>query len=316
MDISTFQQKIRGRILELLRPCVSSDYVLLDVPHFGNVGDVMIWQASLELLRNIGQKCRYSCSIETYRKERIAPGNILVFMGGGNFGDLWERHQAFRHRVMADFPNNPIIQLPQSVWFDDYEKMEADVVLFKRHRAPVTIFLRDQQSLDIIRQSYTNVQACLMPDLALSLDVHPFQNMHTDGNGSLLVDRQDKERLETGERGSVPEDVAVADWPSIHNGLPGQLRLSKIQRWMQKCRLSPWMPAWTNWYYSHVLRQEIIKSGVDFISPYSKVYSTRLHAAVLAALLGKQVYMLDNSYGKCKGVFDLWMKDLDNVTLL
>lgn len=316
MSIEAFRLQIQEQILAALRHCIDTDFVLLDVPHYGNVGDVMIWKATTDILRQIGHRCLYSCSIETYNRKRVPQGALLLFMGGGNFGDLWERHQLFRHQVMTDFPDNPIVQLPQSVWFEVAEHLTNDVNRFRHHRAPVTIFLRDMQSKNIIENNYPTIRACLLPDMALSLNVLPFLRKCTESQGRLWVNRQDKERPVVGDLQKVPNDVVSADWPSMSGSLPAQQRLVHLSQWLQRRGLGRWNPAFTNLYYQYILRHSIIQSGVDFISPYKEVYTSRLHAAVLAALMGKRVYMIDNNYGKCRGVYELWMSDLTNVSLL
>ena len=154
-----------------LQDIVTNDYVFLDLPNYANVGDVLIWEASLQLLKKMRHRCLYSCSIETYKKPRIKKDTILLFSGGGNFGDLWERHQEFRHQVMEDFPENPIVQLPQSVWFEKEDNLKKDILCYKKHIGDVTICVRDKQSFDIIQTNYANVKPLLLPDMVLALDI-------------------------------------------------------------------------------------------------------------------------------------------------
>lgn len=314
--IERFRKKMQSQILAALHQYINKDYVLLDVPHYGNVGDVMIWKATTDLLRYINYRCQYSCSIETYRQERVPQGSILLFMGGGNFGDLWERHQLFRHRVMKDFPSNPIVQLPQSVWFDDDEHLLNDVEIFGKHCAPVTIFLRDLQSLNTIEQNYPTVNAQLLPDMALSLNISSFLRRCGKEQGQLCVERKDKERSTTEYRFNMPRDIVSADWPSMSGKLPQQQRLEHMSQWLHHYGLDSWQPTLTDIFYRYVLRHTIIQSGVDFLAPYKEVYSSRLHAAVLAMLMGKQVYIIDNNYGKCRGVYELWMSKMSNVSMI
>ena len=49
---------------------------------------------------------------------------------------------------------------------------------------------------------------------------------------------------------------------------------------------------------------------------FESIYSTRLHAGVLAWLLGKQTFIIDNSYGKCSGVYDEWVSDQKKLNML
>ena len=84
MIIEPCQNLLRKNLREL----VQNDYILLDLPYFANVGDVLIWQSALDLLAELPFKCLYSSSIESYRKPKIGENVVILFMGGGNFGDL------------------------------------------------------------------------------------------------------------------------------------------------------------------------------------------------------------------------------------
>jgi len=44
---------IRQLIKDKLQLVIQSDYILIDLPYFQNVGDTLIWQSTLDLLKNI-----------------------------------------------------------------------------------------------------------------------------------------------------------------------------------------------------------------------------------------------------------------------
>jgi len=294
---------------------VTGDYMLLDLPYFANVGDVMIWQAAVDLLRDVPYKCLYSCSIETYHKPQLSSDVVILFMGGGNFGDLWGRHQEFRHRVMNDFPENKIIQLPQSVCFNDEEYMKRDVAVWEQHRGDVVVCLRDEKSKAIIDNNYTNVKTLLLPDMALAFDVNGYCAEHSlktgRGHGALFVKRNDSEKaMDDGEK--LP-DATVADWPSMVK-TPKAMYVFWLVRRLVKS-LGADSDKFTDWCWRKWLKDVMLKSGIRFVAQYETVYSTRLHTAVLAMLLGKRVEMIDNSYGKCRGVYDLWLSGEPNIEM-
>lgn len=297
-----------------------SDYILLDLPYYSNVGDVLIWQSTLDLLGELPYKCLYSSSIETYSKPKIKDNVLIVFLGGGNFGDLWERHQIFRYRVMNDFPNNPILQLPQSVCFESDIKMEYDIDFFSKHKGKVYICLREKKSYDIIVNNYKNIEAFLLPDMVLSFDVEQYCRKHNilikEGKGSLLVQRNDKEKVEI-TMDKLPDSLKISDWPSMDVTLPEMSRYHIINKYMNKLRLPVFIRyKVTDWYFKQIMKDAIIKSGIKFILPYDVVFSTRLHAAILAFLLGKRTYIVDNSYGKCSGVYESWMCEFRNIDMI
>lgn len=61
---------------------------------------------------------------------------------------------------------------------------------------------------------------------------------------------------------------------------------------------------------------KFIKIGIDFINEYGVIYTTRLHIGILGLLLGKQVFFLDNSYGKLSGFYNSWLKNIKNASLV
>ncbi len=297
---------------------ITNDYIFLDLPYYPNVGDVLIWEASLQLLKRIKHHCLYYCSVETYRKPHIKKDTILLFSGGGNFGDLWEKHQPFRHRVMEDFPDNPIVQLPQSVWFENENNLKKDVHCYENHKGSVTICVRDKQSFDIIQNNYNNIKTLLVPDLVLTLDIDKVLKRNRikriQGGGTLYFKRDDKEFVENSI--NINYD-AEGDWPcrsqeiksvNIYNRLMHQLIKLHVPEYI---RLKI-----TNLYYRYIIKDAFLRNGISFLMPYREIYATRLHAAILAWLIGKKVYMIDNTYHKCSGVYELWMKDFENISLI
>ena len=309
-------------LTKTLKSLINNDYILLDLPYYTNVGDVLIWQSCLDLLKNIKHKCLYSSSIETYRKPKINESVIILFMGGGNFGDIWERHQLFRQIVLKDFPRNPIIQLPQSVCYKSNIKLQNDIKIFSSHQAPITICLRDQKSYDIIKENYMTVTPLLLPDLVLSFDVSSFIKKNKiqlqNSNGSIYIKRKDVELNEDIINKSIlPQNIDEADWPPIMEKPKYIKIINTCKKTMKKMRV-PWyfQRLIIDLYYKYLVKDKIISSGIKFINKYDVVYSTRLHAAILAYLLEKQVFVFDNTYGKCSGCCKLWLKDQPNITVL
>jgi len=313
-------KECREELSRELAQLICRDYILLDLPYFGNVGDTLIWQSALDILAELPHKCLYSAAITTYKKPKIKPDTIIVFMGGGNFGDIWERHQIFRHRVMADFPHNPIVQLPQSVWFNSADKLAADVECFARHEGPVAICCRERQSFDLIAANYKGpVRPLLLPDMVLGLNVGALASKLgvalCDGSGNLFVKRTDCEASVTADviQKQVPDDAYVGDWPSMCGACAPFNRY-----WAINARLARFKKFYNyeDLAYKRFLKNVFLKSGMEFIAGYRTCFTTRLHCGILAALMGKEVVMFDNSYKKISGVYDEWMTDMGNVRMV
>lgn len=303
---------IRQLIKDKLQLVIQSDYILIDLPYFQNVGDTLIWQSTLDLLKNIPYKCLYSCSLESYIKpQKLKSNTLIIFMGGGNYGDLWIRHQEFRHQILNDFPYNPILQLPQSVYFSNETYLKKDIHKFSQHRGKIDFFLRDLNSYNLITKYYKNVNAFLVPDMVFSFDIQPWVKSTYNQHQTLFVRRQDKEQCpNTDIYKLIPQDAIIADWPPMEKNF---FRL----RVYNKLLYSFFIPLdkyfniqcsklFMDFYYKYILKNYIIKSGIKFINTYETIYTTRLHAAIIALLLKKKIYILDNSYGKIKSAFIPW----------
>lgn len=316
MIIEPCQSLLRKHLREL----VQNDYILLDLPYFANVGDVLIWQSTLDLLAELPFKCLYSSSIESYRKPKIGENVVILFMGGGNFGDIWIRHQYFRQRVLADFPKNPIVQLPQSVFFKDNVFLKKDIEAFEQHYGAVSICLREEKSYTFIKNNYRRIEAILMPDMVLGFDVTKYVGKKpSSSGGKLFVARNDIEKSEDNLDSLVPYDAVQRDWPTLEK-LPRYIAFYTLfQRALNRIDMT-FSTHLCNYVadfcFKRLFKKRIIASGIDFINQYDEVYSTRLHAAILAVLLDKEVVAFDNSYGKIKGVYNLWLKELKNIKMV
>lgn len=314
------QQEYFNLFKTTLAKLITNDYILLDLPYFTNVGDILIWQSTLDILETLPYKCLYSCSKESYIKPSLPADAIIIFMGGGNFGDLWKSHQVFRHRVLTDFPNNRILQLPQSVWFKSKEDIKQDAAIFSKHIGDITICLREQQSYDLIKSNYKSVNVLLLPDLVLSFDVNKYikkYNIHIqEKKETVFIKRQDIEKKDNNSS-LYMTNVEIADWPCMQKKTVPTRVIEIIIRIIHLMHLPANMrKRLLDFCYKHILKDIYLKVGIKFIGQYKNVYSTRLHAAILSCLLGKKTYLFDNSYGKCSGVFYLWMKNYSNIKMM
>lgn len=310
MNLSAIRQLIK----EKLQLVIQSDYILIDLPYFQNVGDTLIWQATLDLLKEIPYKCLYSCSLESYIKpQKLKSSTLIILMGGGNYGDLWIRHQEFRHQILNDFPYNPILQLPQSIHFSDETYLKKDIHKFSQHHGKIDFFLRDLNSYNIINKYYKNINAHLVPDMVFSFDIQPWvKSVKSNQYQALFVRRQDKEQNTSPNIFNIiPQNAITADWPPMEQNF---LRLRIYNKLLysffiplDKYFNSQCSKRFMDFYYKFILKNYIIKSGIKFINAYETIYTTRLHAAILALLLKKEIYIFDNSYGKIKGAFSPWL---------
>lgn len=304
-------QKI-GALKELidrsLRPLITGDYRLLEIPDYPNVGDMLIFQGELDFLRTVGFRCKEMSTMSSFeaRLPKIPESDLLILSGGGYFGDLWPRGPNFQARILERYPSNPILILPQSVHFTDRGNLESAIRRYGEHRN-LRICLRDRVSYEFIKKNFKN-EAYLIPDMAFYASV-PKCTGRNVCRRELLLMRDDKELLNGPFLESLRHSpgIEIADWPSMRAG-------SAAYRLMQFCRRHPQrVGRFADFFAKHVYRRVLLRSGFDFISPYATVYSTRLHGCVLSLLMGKIVVMMDNSYAKNRHLYETWLSDCDNI---
>lgn len=68
-------------------------------------------------------------------------------------------------------------------------------------------------------------------------------------------------------------------------------------------------------YAQNIFCKAMIKEGVEFISPYKIIETTRLHGCILSILLNKKIILINNTYGKNKNFYDTWLNDIDTLIL-
>jgi exopolysaccharide biosynthesis protein PssK len=259
---------------------------LLNCPQSANPGDHAIWLAEKALLRRLGISVSYECHVWRYSREallaRCDPETTILLHGGGHFGDLWTyTGEQVSERILEDLKGFRIVQLPQSIHFENPRNLERMQRLLDAH-GDVTILAREQQSFDFARVSFsTPVIAC--PDSAFALDVpsHP-RRRRCD---VLWLSRTDRE-ARSGNQAIAAPGVLSTDWRSVA-GVASRLK-AKWPRSLDRTALM------------HV------KRGLGILRLGRIVVTDRLHGHILSLVAGIPHVVLDNSYGKTRSLYETW----------
>jgi pyruvyl transferase EpsO len=301
-------------IYDELAPLIDNDFVLLDLPYHTNIGDILIWEGEIQFLKQLkNYKLLYLCSVLTYHCKKLKNDTIIFLHGGGNFGDVWHEAHKFKEKIITSYPDNKIIIFPQTVWYNDESILFHDAQLYAKHNN-LTICARDKESYEILKQYFTKNTVLLVPDMAFcipSQNLRKYQSKIT--SKTLFLKRTDRE-LDNNISYSdyiAENDIAIRDWQSMEKQTIGTFLL-RCFLWMAR-EIHFLFPKLADIYASLFFRQNMTKTGVKFISRYKKVYTTRLHAAILCCLLEKPFVFFDNTYGKNSSFFETWLNDLDKV---
>jgi exopolysaccharide biosynthesis predicted pyruvyltransferase EpsI len=322
MQHTELVRRLRLTLLDTLRPALggTGPFVLIDYPDAANAGDHAIWIGEKIFLKTLGIEIAYQCSMETYDKAAMAKalgsGTILMH-GGGNFGDTYIFHQ-FRHRVLADFPQNKIVIFPQTVMFFTDAGIRQSAELFAAH-ADVTVAVRDVLSFYILEKSFGPHQRIILaPDMAFMIEQQTRPIKPTFG--IVWLSRMDTE----GVHGAfIPETIKPQKLrkKSIHlghhaDGIPT----------IAEAEVAESVLLVTDWYRCTLDRQSLTRyRTLDFderslfwlsralriLSFGHMVITDRLHAHILCTLAGIPHVLLNNSYGKNVSFFETWCRPLD-----
>lgn len=316
--------QLRNKIYESLGTLVTTDFVYLDTPHHFNCGDTLIWEGTLEFIRNIDHACRYIANANSFTAEkainwcsRHQGASTILLHGGGNFGDLWPLHQKFRNEVITKCTDIPIIILPQTIYYQNRETLIRDAELYKG-KDNITICVRDNVSLEIAREFFPDCNPILVPDMAFCINLKR-SDIPVPSQENLFVKRTDKEISTSVHYDSVPIDATVSDWPTMAPTHPLQHYHPSLLDWCTRvdCRLGTKLSnRLNNYYWNMNIRKRIVEEAISFIGDYRSIYTTRMHAAILSVLLDRsKTVLFDNSYGKSSSFADAWFSDLDNFEL-
>lgn len=313
-----FQEKsawLRKKIEAELTPLIGHDYVLWDVPYYNNIGDLLIWEGERCFLKKIPYKCLQYASVETCCFPPLTADTLILLGGGGNFGDLWRWFQEFRLKVIQRYPHNRIIIFPQSVYYANKTRMYADAEIMANH-PDLTIYARDEASYKLLKAHFRN-QIGLLPDMAFCMEEsNILKGRRQATESTLFLFRKDKELCIGDYPVEILQHADKKDWPAIEEKkvmfwllykLIGLVRRLRKYHFRSLARYCSWL---TDKYASHLVRPLALREGIEFIGRYKYIYTTRLHVMILAVLLKKECYFLDNSYGKNSCFYTTWLYDL------
>ena len=210
MDSVQKIDELRRLIESRLTPLIHGDYRLLEIPDYSNVGDMLIFQGELAFLKTVRYKCLEMASMRSfaYRLPRISTKELLVFSGGGYFGNLWQSGFAFQRKMLLAYPNNPMIIFPQSVCFTDESVLRDAVIRYGEHKN-LTICLRDMASYEFVKKHFTN-DCVLVPDMAFYADINRYIGASKEQSSkSLLLKRNDKEFVQNTALESISSRLDV-----------------------------------------------------------------------------------------------------------
>jgi exopolysaccharide biosynthesis predicted pyruvyltransferase EpsI len=302
-------EHLRERTIAAVKEAVSpaGSCGLVDFPRHLNVGDSAIWLGERAILAQLGVEVRAACDFQTYDSERFRRrlGDAPIFFhGGGNFGGLYAQPQAFRERILRDYADRPIVQLPQTVNFASEQHRERTHALIAAH-GNVTLMVRDHDSAKIA--SEFDARVILSPDAAFALGALP--RRASPRHDVLYLERTDFERAS--EHGPRSEDAV--DWLELEDRRARLLgEWHKLELGVTAGRLEggrSWLPSLANRAYDRYASWNVLR-GTRLLASGRSVITDRLHAHILCTLLNIPHVLIDDRYGKVSSFWRTWSSEI------
>lgn len=315
---SEYLRTLRASTEVTLRGAIGNvvDVALLDAPNQTNVGDSLIWLGEIAYLRRMGFRLRYVSDLNTYdpaELRRVMPSGVVLLHGGGNFGDLWTGHQNHREQIAKDLPDYRLVQLPQSIYFQSPERAAQANEIIGAH-PDFHLLLRDSLSIERAKDLLPSLTPIFCYDMALGYQP-PSDTRAPSDKSLLIIARQDKEAMSglhtVGDGWVSGLDTTNTDWHST-GWLAFRWQFARramklhhrLVRYHRRVRLIPIYPQWAVQRLIVALNDINIAGALRLYAPARVVVVDRLHAHVLAILLGIDHVALDNNYRKIGAVFE------------
>lgn len=307
---------------EVLRPYAGRPVYLHEVS--GNNGDELILRGSKFLIDRAG-------CVAVGRPEDAE----VLLINGGFKSDFWPFANATIQEYSRRFPATPLVILPSSYLFETTDFPS----LFAGRSSPATIMVREEPSLDLIRgmRFPCEVRLGLDHDTAFALADDPWfaaLRGHAIDRDLLVVERGDAERVSEASESGLLDSSTLRS--AVARALPGPARslaarvIGRVRRAGADRPATPFArdavslaeeclgrPPKTL-LAADVSRRsvctfegfchEIARSGV--------VVSTRLHVAILAAVLGRRTFIVAGRYHKIPGIYRHSMAGMEHVSMV
>ncbi len=290
---------LRG--LKMLVRAISKDFCIIDTPRHGNLGDHAIALAEYQFIyeKVDGKACDFT-GLATMKYARffdkyISKDTVFLINGGGSLGYLWPHNEYRLREFLKQFKNRKIIIMPQTVTFDMNTTVgraffEDSKEAYESH-PDLTIFVREAQSFEFMKEHMPKVNCILVPDIVTSLQ---YTQLNAEKSGAVFCLRADHEKVLSDDNFKFIEDTVKEKIGTENLVYSDNVMKYKISR---------------------KDREKEVNAQLDRFAKAKLVVTDRLHGMVFAAIAGTPCIAFSNSNGKVKMVYE-WIKDLPYVKFL
>lgn len=275
----------------------TSRIILLGVPEHGNIGDHAITIGEKNFLKKNFPNLPYVMfpweflnSYWNFLKLKIKPTDLICIHGGGFLGTLWENEQENLTRALNLFNHNPIIIMPQSLWYDEEENHKRLMDSFENAMKKcdnICVCIREEMSLQRFQGRFPEIKTMLIPDMAFYIQ-NKVSAKRSDN--VLLCLRRDKEKIS-------PETQDISSTIKSHGYSVKE---------------------------TSTVVDENIPMGMSELYVFNKltefasarlVITDRLHGLIFSAITNTPCIAFDNLSGKVHGIYH-WVESISTIKLV
>ncbi len=294
-----------AQLVDAYRPwCGEGGYALVDYPDYLNPGDCAIWLGSCEILRRIyGRPPAYASTLRGFDADRCirAVGDGAVFfLGGGNLGALYAKHNRMRIAAIRAISRCRVVLLPQSNTGLDREgdPLATEILETLQSHPDLTLLARDAASQRLFGRLMDR-EIGLCPDPASLCLPEP----SPEGRGVACLLRSDGEAsLERADG----KGLDAWDWPDLA-GLRVWNRAGKL--------LNAFPEPHMRWRIRQFTARQKVNAALRALVDKETVVTDRLHGALFAEALGKRVVAIDNATAKISAYCETWREYYPRIAL-
>lgn len=281
------------------------------LPNLGNYGDLLIAEATRQKLRALGvQYTEYNGNI---------PENChVVFAGGAKITNEWGTGEDSELHVLNDSRIKKCLVLPHSINGPD--------TFLNNLNERYTLCCRETTSIQHVQKHAPAAQTLLSHDMAITLDLNQTKKelAELDSVDYQSLNSEEKlayELLKNGFSQKLKTDVLKSSVTCNLSGVTKRIAFLLRDDKEKASHLSTEFTfdiagAWTTSGRAMRFNSNLLIAFSDALKTVDVVVTDRLHVAIMAWHSGREVYMLDNSYKKLSGVYNLSLKHDAKVHLL
>lgn len=268
-------------------------YLIL-TPEHGNYGDHAIALAEIQFINKILPdfkiiEIQADILCGNVKRFRTILSHQLIFITGGGFlGSLWPRENTSMMEVIRCCKKSRIIVMPQTAFFENDRSYKECKQIIEEHKH-ISLFLRDEQSYNIMKEMLPHKAVYLCPDFVTILD---FDIKESKKDNIMICLRSDKEQLEEAQKcREFFKDKTEYKGIKIIYGNTYIKRRNRIPAEQHK---------------------KMVCMKLRQIARCKLVITDRLHGMLFCAIMGTSCIVLENISGKCKGGYK-WLSELDYI---